>query len=579
MKTVLNLSLVFLFCSLTVLQAQEPVWYEGIGYFKSSKFKKDGKVKVAIRYILGNGDAHYINVQPNSASPAKIDLRNTRVRQARLEVIFSDDFKPKWLRDNTHLVATPDCFSGGSAHLKPANKSTLVVSEDYPNRGRKLRYSIEKEGRGVLQIKFAFAEKTTFATDRENLECSSSYISIDYEIMGGYVVPEEERVWEDDEINKKDCEALQAYINQYPNSKYRSNAQNTLENIQNNYFRVCAELELEACEALLECYPPTELAEKAKKIIEIIKNPKPEVNPEEELWAKALKNNTIWSYEQYVKKYPNGKYVRDAQKFLGQLKKESETKVEKDPDILAWRAVKKNKTVESLQEYLTNYPEGKYADEAKEEISRLSDLDYKQSALDRGKFLVEVLNAKNPKFKDISFYEGMKINTDNWKFNQTLEVTLERAGVYAILVKDDWGKETVINFSDELEVSKLEKTEEGQYKGKVSGGKPPYTIRFINADNESAEASQTIEKQGDYVIDETILKQLKGTEYTLEIMDKNKSAPVPIDGKITIERTEVSNTLKMILGLSVLVVFILIAIIMGLRRVRKNRRQQAFYEK
>ncbi len=83
---------------------------------------------------------------------------------------------------------------------------------------------------------------------------------------------------------------------------------------------------------------------------------------DEQAWEDAVEENTIESYKEYLEKYPEGEYAQEAKDEIHELS-----------EAVAWEdAVEKN-TVESYKEYLEKYPEGEYAQEAKDEIHELSE--------------------------------------------------------------------------------------------------------------------------------------------------------------------------------------------------------------
>jgi len=71
-------------------------------------------------------------------------------------------------------------------------------------------------------------------------------------------------------------------------------------------------------------------------------------------WEKAHNDNTVESYELFVKKYPNGTFTSQAQARLKELDEERDWQKARDAD-----------TVEAYQAFLKEYPEGKWTEEAR----------------------------------------------------------------------------------------------------------------------------------------------------------------------------------------------------------------------
>jgi hypothetical protein len=71
-------------------------------------------------------------------------------------------------------------------------------------------------------------------------------------------------------------------------------------------------------------------------------------------WEKSRTANTTDSYEQFIKKYPNGEFTAQAQARLKELNEERDWQKARDAD-----------TQEAYQAFLKQYPEGKYTEEAR----------------------------------------------------------------------------------------------------------------------------------------------------------------------------------------------------------------------
>ena len=71
-------------------------------------------------------------------------------------------------------------------------------------------------------------------------------------------------------------------------------------------------------------------------------------------WEKTRAANTTEAYEQFVKKYPNGEFSKQAEAHLKELYEERD-----------WQKARDTDTQEAYQAYLKQYPEGKWAVEAR----------------------------------------------------------------------------------------------------------------------------------------------------------------------------------------------------------------------
>src|SRR6202790_4697601 len=71
-------------------------------------------------------------------------------------------------------------------------------------------------------------------------------------------------------------------------------------------------------------------------------------------WEKTRAANTTDSYEQFIRKYPNGEFTAQAQARVKELYEERDWQKARDAD-----------TPEAYQAFLKQYPEGKWTEEAR----------------------------------------------------------------------------------------------------------------------------------------------------------------------------------------------------------------------
>lgn len=74
---------------------------------------------------------------------------------------------------------------------------------------------------------------------------------------------------------------------------------------------------------------------------------------EKKTWDNARVENSIKSYENYLKEYPKGKFADSAAFYIEGFK---------------WDFFSKGNSIDSYEEYLKNYPEGRYVDSANKKI-------------------------------------------------------------------------------------------------------------------------------------------------------------------------------------------------------------------
>lgn len=113
--------------------------------------------------------------------------------------------------------------------------------------------------------------------------------------------------------------------------------------------------------ASLENTPPINEEKKSKENLEQKKD-----EAEKTSWNNARRINTIEGYNQYLKKYPNGKFVSKAKSNQVQIK---QTQKE---DEQAWLIADRKGNTNSYNRYLKLFPKGKYQQKAKKELADLA---------------------------------------------------------------------------------------------------------------------------------------------------------------------------------------------------------------
>ena len=118
-------------------------------------------------------------------------------------------------------------------------------------------------------------------------------------------------------------------------------------------------------------------------------------------WINTKKVDTKEAYENYVNEYPNGMYRNEAKTRFGQTEIEEQKKVRED-DIDSWKLAQREDSLTSYRTYLSNYSNGKYTVEANEKIKIL-------------------LNQKTIKDDDKKFWNKVTLENKNASYTQYLK--------------------------------------------------------------------------------------------------------------------------------------------------------------
>ncbi|PID89727.1 MAG: hypothetical protein CSA05_00635 [Bacteroidia bacterium] len=117
---------------------------------------------------------------------------------------------------------------------------------------------------------------------------------------------------------------------------------------------------------------------------------------EKKVWENAKQENTIKAYRHYLDKFPDGIYLKFAQKRIKKLKRP------KSAEEQMWELVVKTNRKESYEKYLKQYPKGKYAIKA---TAMLSAFDKKQPVDDDFSSPKEAEDFLRLFFKNLQAYE------------------------------------------------------------------------------------------------------------------------------------------------------------------------------
>lgn len=168
----------------------------------------------------------------------------------------------------------------------------------------------------------------------------------------------------------KTIEDYEKFIIDYPYSELVDDAEKKIKDIIQKHFESCKTKE--DYEQFIKNFPDSELVDSAKMEIEKLKEkpgddkvgnprkPRPGINPEEVFFKKC---ETIKDYQDYLKTYPNGKYVKEASGKIKLLQQKAEDRM--------WEICKNKDTIDAYESYIRAYPKGRYKHKARVRIQEL----------------------------------------------------------------------------------------------------------------------------------------------------------------------------------------------------------------
>lgn len=137
------------------------------------------------------------------------------------------------------------------------------------------------------------------------------------------------------------------YLNDHPDDQWTKQAQDLMASIeQKDYQQAKAKQSLHAYKQFLLRYPDSSFHQIAAADREILS------------WQQANKLNSEDKYLEYLKEYPQGKYAKRAQENIEMLREDR-----------AWKTAKQGNVIEAYEIYLKKYPNGKHTAYARQNIT------------------------------------------------------------------------------------------------------------------------------------------------------------------------------------------------------------------
>jgi len=160
------------------------------------------------------------------------------------------------------------------------------------------------------------------------------------------------------------------YINQFPNGKYVIEARNNIEKLEKikeveDVWNKCKMINsIVSYQSFIDLYPSSSLVIDARLQIENLKELKE--------WDIAFEQNTIESYNNYLKKFPKGKFSYTA---INKIDEINEEKI----ILPIWKSTIRINTYKAFNDFLDKYPYSTYSDLAKEKLIEIEENDWEKA--------------------------------------------------------------------------------------------------------------------------------------------------------------------------------------------------------
>ena len=249
-------------------------------------------------------------------------------------------------------------------------------------------------------IKRAFKsidKKGSFISDAIKKKFSDIRASVFYMVSNDSILPtieikhkEEERKevlqLQPDDLTGHPLDQLKNYLEKYPRVKYSSIAKKNIDEMQSETDKAKAEQEDHECwenaktEDTIKSYrrymsqfPSGKNKSDAEERIMVIESEIEEtkrLQEEELLWKKASEEDNLESYTNYIATYPEGKYKDQANGRIADIRLKAEEGLKQEEEKI-WTKAKEEETIKGYKGYITLYPQGKYKDQAEENIRKI----------------------------------------------------------------------------------------------------------------------------------------------------------------------------------------------------------------
>ncbi|MGK0366477.1 MAG: hypothetical protein ACI85O_003550, partial [Saprospiraceae bacterium] len=297
-------------------------------------------------------------------------------------------------------------------------------------------------------------------------------------------------------------------------------------------------------------------------------------------WKKAKRQKR---YNKYIKNFPTGKHIGTAKRLYAKIDKSKD----KSPEEKAWNLVEKTPTEESLQAFLTEYPDGTFSEDAKEMLVKDLPITYdiineSNNANNEKVFILQFSNVSLPRLLDRHTSPQIEIDDSSFKKNHQLKVIFKGISEYSFIVEDVNFKKNVTVSLDNNFIVALSEDETGAYTFNIKKGSPPYRIDFLKPDIDIAPVSERFtnvkpNENGNFTIttEQMLEKGMNGTYSRVQVWDAAVNKNIEKSVTIDVSQSPALSFLYIILPLALLS---LIALYMFKNRQKRIEVQEQ-YEK
>lgn len=183
-----------------------------------------------------------------------------------------------------------------------------------------------------------------------------------------------------DAISFSNIAQVNSFLRDYPDSQYKNEVMQYRHSLSDDYYETyfanansISDIEKKNVEFYLSHFTGENHYSEVRSILNEIE--------EKEDYLVAKQARSISSWKNFLNKYPDSKYKKEAQNVLTTLEKEARDAADK----AAYQQALDANTIDSFEDYLSQYPSGKYRSQAQAKVNQKKEIErYKTNSLANG---------------------------------------------------------------------------------------------------------------------------------------------------------------------------------------------------
>ena len=253
------------------------------------------------------------------------------------------------------------------------------------------------------------------------------------------------------------CVNVQSYLDKFPNGRFRNEADSILKDCADESIREWELLNRNSVvqiRSFIKKYPDSRRIQRARSTLDQL---------DDKTWETAQSTGSAADYQSYLDDFPEGKYAEEART----RKKNAQSRSTPQEEENAFKKAMNSGSIPELLLFNEQYPESKYKTVVNQEIKRLEGPKYYLSR-EGDRYIVILENMENPRvINAAALSDALTIKQIE---SDKIILTPLKDGNFTIQIQDDWNKALSIP----LNTTKL------PFSGQLTTREDTLIIRFLN---------------------------------------------------------------------------------------------------